>query len=542
MNNQAKPLTAQEGEGPAAPHLQILEEDATGLQGITSGIGRLDERLGGLEEGGVYLFAGPPGPAKLVAALHFLHAGVTLGEKTLLLSSVGPPAILDVARAWGIRLDRAWEDGSLRIFGFRDDFEMRVLRSTDPDDVLKELDRFSTDGVSRIAVDPGSLFLQGGNRTRLGRAFLDWAGRHPATVCATFSIDSGSGLPSAAEWLVHAATGIFLMDRRSDGLHQVQLSRAIPGAPGGESPITLQLTPGKGLEAPDRFPARRRSDRPAGDSDSLLLVSLGGPDSTDLETWARSAFKTQVVTEPLEAVAELQAGGEFGGILVHAPRQRIREAIRACRAIRPMTGAAIVVASDDQVRSTDRVEMLKTGADDCLSGGVDFRELEARIHQAVAAGGKAAPVVGLVGAVTGQPVGGKVPWDVFGKEVRRRSADPALAVFSIVSLHSGAASLDDLETAAAKDLRDEDGDLVTSVSNRCVVLLQGARREPAQAFVRRFTERLSRDRADQAVVAWDLLSFPSDAGQIEAMFEESSQSETPPPPTTGPGGSGGSET
>ena len=34
----------------------------------------------------------------------------------------------------------------------------------------------------------------------------------------------------------------------------------------------------------------------------------------------------------------------------------------------------------------DRVEMLDVGADDCLTGGVDVRELAARIRHAIEAG------------------------------------------------------------------------------------------------------------------------------------------------------------
>ena len=54
---------------------------------VPSGIGPVDERTGGLQQGGSYLIVGTPGPAKMVAALQFLHAGIARGEPVLLLTN-----------------------------------------------------------------------------------------------------------------------------------------------------------------------------------------------------------------------------------------------------------------------------------------------------------------------------------------------------------------------------------------------------------------------------------------------------------------------
>jgi CheY-like chemotaxis protein/KaiC/GvpD/RAD55 family RecA-like ATPase len=489
----------------------------------------------------VYLFAGPPGPGKLVAILQFLQAGLEAGERVMLLVGGEATGILDVARAWGSPLDEAWREGRLEVLGFRDDFEMRVLRSPEPEEALEELDGLASRELTRIAVESGSVFFQGGARTLLGRAFLEWARRHPATVCATFSVDTSETLPSSAEWLVHAASGVFLMDRRPDGLLQVRLNRALPGAPGADDPVTLQLTPGKGLVAPQRFPSRRHSDRPSGDPNHLLLVSLGEPGSLEVETWAKHAFSTEVVTDPLEAVGKLQGDSGFGGVLVHAPRRQMRQAVQACRAIRPLTSAAIVVASDDAIRSTDRIQILEAGADDCLTGGIDFRELDARIRQAASAGGKPASVAGLVPDRSGLPPGGLVARSVLVKEVGRRAMDPSLAVFSLVRLKLADTHPPEAESVLAAAIRDEEGDLAVCGSDECLVLLQGARREPARAFLSRFRAILRSHVDGEPQLLSEIFLHPVEKDRIDELFAGRTQPLTEASEEAWPGGSGETE-
>ena len=538
MENAAKSHTSV-SEGHTEGNLRVKSDGGVGKVGISSGIAALDQRVGGLDPGGVYLISGTPGPAKLVAALQFLHEGRAGGERVFFLTSIEAAGLLEVARAWGFALDRAWEEGSLHIVGFREDFEMRVLRSTEPEDVLEELDRLVPHDVTRIAVDPGSLLLHGGSRTLLGRAFLEWARKHPATVCATFSIDTAETLPSSAEWLVHATSGVFLIDRRSDGLYQVRINRPFPGSPGSDDPVILQLSPGLGLAEPDQSPTRRDSDRPAGDPDHVLLVSLAGTASTDMETWAKGAFTTEVVTEPLDAMTRIQSGSSFGCVLVHAPRGRLREAQQVCRAMRPLTGAAIVFASDDAVRSTDRVNLLEAGADDCLSGGADFRELATRIQQAVAAGGKPAPPVESRRTDSKPLIGGRVPSEIFKREAERRAFDQALSVFGILRLTSPTAPLSELERALSEEVRDEDGDMVTITVDGCVVLLQGARGDAVQAFLNRFRVSFKNKFGRHLDLRAEVTTHPAE--KIRAMLGQLNGSDAEQPIPADPGGSGGQE-
>ncbi len=538
MENAAESKTGKL-EAPRDGHLRVVSDEGLTIPGVSSGILPLDERLGGLEEGGVYLFAGPPGPAKMVAVLQFLHEGVSQGERGLLLSSSDPEGILEVSRAWGFDFGSAWREGTFDIVGFREDFEMRVLRSAEPHDALEELDTLVDPEISRIGVDPGSLFLEGGAKTLLGRAFLEWARRRRATVAVTLSVDSEDGLPSAAEWLVHAATGVFLVGKRPEGLHQISLQQAFPAVAGGDDPVSVILSPGKGLAAPDRFPARRRSDRPAGAADRVLLLSLVEAETSDLEVWVRDTFRADVAGAPLDAVAALRGGATFGSIVVHAPRKRIREAAQACRAMRPLTSAPIIVASDDALRSTDRVTFLEAGADDCLTGGIDFRELGARLRQAVRAGGKPAGQEGVMKAVPRDPIGGVAEPTVLAAEAARRSADPERSVFSLVHLESPSIAPEDLLKVLSGEIRADEGDLVSLGPRGCLILLNGARSGSVRAFLTRVRTGIEAPLGGDADLSEEVVMNPAERERVESMLTRFVASMARNPAPENPGGSSG---
>lgn len=360
-------------------------------------------------------------------------------------------------------------------------------------------------------------------------------------MVATLPVDSDGSLPAAAEWLVHASSGVFLFERRPDGLHQISLQRSFPGMAGSEDPITLQLLPGKGLTAPDRFPTRRRSDRPAGDADRVLLLSLVDPGTSDLEGWVRGAFRADIVETPLEAVAAVRGGGSFGGVLIHAPRRRIREAAQACRAIRPLTAAAIVVASDDAIRSTDRVTFLEAGADDCLSGGVDFRELGARLDQAVKVGGKPHGQGDGVRAVPASLRGGLVDPGSLASEVARRRGDPSNSVFSLVLIGSESAGDAELLDVLAGEIRGDEGDLVSRGREGCLVLLQGARREPARAFLSRVRASLEMKLGGDSALRFQVGTHPAEPELLESLITRFTTATGGGDAPSGPGGPDGPE-
>jgi CheY-like chemotaxis protein len=492
-----------------------------GATAVPLGITPFDERVGGLEPGGTYLVVGTPGPAKMVATLQFLHEGLSRGDHCLLVTNADADGILTVARAWGFDMQEAWENGALQLVGLRDDFELRAIRSIEPVEVLEELDGIVVGEPSRIAVDPGSMFLTGGAKTLLGAAFMTWARRHTGTVLATFSLDGDpSSLPAAADWLINATTGRLIVTRASDGLYQITLARPLPGIQRPEETISLELEPGLGLIRPRELPTRRGADRLGLDRNHVLLVSLGGSHASDLEAWARRTFETDVVAEPFEAVATVQSAATHGCILVHAERRQVRHAVQACRALRPLTPAAIVFASDDAIRSTDRIHILEAGADDCLSGGLDFRELAVRMKQSMALGARPAlvesdskPVARVV------PRAGRVSLETFAEEIRRRADDQNLTFFCVLDVTANGVSPTELEQALVELVRSDAGDMVCGDDDRCLVLLQGTRQKQLGPFLERLRVRLRERTEAEPSAEVTVLSHPSDSSRIQQLVE-----------------------
>ncbi|UCC25986.1 MAG: hypothetical protein JSU98_02580 [Gemmatimonadales bacterium] len=487
------------------------------------GIGPVDERLGGLEKGGSYLVVGPPGPAKMVTALQFLHEGLRSGEATVLLTGADARGLLYAARGWGFDLDEHWRSGALQILGFRDDFELRAARTIAPEEVLEELQGQIPGGVERLAVDPGTLFLGGGIKTLLGGAFLRWVRGQEATVCVTFSVDTETGrLPSSADWLVHGTTGRLVVVPTAGGLFEMSLIRSVPHEADEEAPVSLQLKPGAGMVRPEAFPSRRRRDREGLDRRRLLLVSLADAPARDLKMWAETTFEAAVVTDPFDAVNEIQAQTGHGSVVVHASRGQVRDAIRACRALRPLTQAALVFVSDDAIRSMDRVQLFEAGADDCLSGGVDFRELELRLTQAMST--NARPMVqdeDSAGEETdgGRTEGGRLDPAAFRSEVLRRASTSDLGVFSLLTVSATGIKSARLVEIMDAEIRDEDGDLLCDGAEP-MVLLQGARAAQAEPFLDRLRARVGAESGrKKRELSVEVLSHPVDGEQIRSLLE-----------------------
>ena len=325
-------------------------------------------------------------------------------------------------------------------------------------------------------------------------------------------------LPSAADWLINATTARLALDHRDGGLLQITHLRAVPDPDGRSEVVTVELKSGEGLVAPTSFPSRRGADRGDVDTNRLLLLSLDEAHASDLETWADRTFDTDLVGDALGAVAQVQEDRAYGCVIVHAPRTKVRDALTACRALRPLTKAAIVFASDDAIRSTDRIQLLEAGADDCLSGGIDFRELALRVRQAMASGAR--PVVPRAEATELTPVvpegwdGGSVDRELFDTETRRRAESPELAFFCVLTIFAD--SLPSSETAriVADLVRSDEGDLVCDDGDRCLALLQGAREGQVEGFVKRLRATLGKAVGSKKGVSIEVLGHPADEEAI----------------------------
>ncbi|MEE9470432.1 MAG: ATPase domain-containing protein [Gemmatimonadota bacterium] len=504
---------------------------------VLTGIEPLDKRWGGLMAPGVHVVAGAPGSGKLLCVLQFLNAGISAGRSVAFLSALSPEKVFREARGWGLELEDAWKHGQLRLLTFRADFQRRVLSAAVPEEMYEEFSELLAGGVERIGIDPGAALWETHAGSEPGARFMEWAEGTGSIVLATLPGGLEEALPAATEWVVQTAAGILLLERLPSGRYQLWPRRLSP-PPESAGPITLEAAVGRGFVEPTGTLDRRRTDAPTEAASRLYLLDLTEELPAEVQGWAGGRFQLTVGREPLELVELLQRGEAYGQILVYLDRSRVEDAVQACRVIRSMSPAPVFLASDDTLRSTDRVRVLEAGATDVLSGHPSIAELEARIRRAAAssrgdgARGREARRVALDSDASSDGKASPGP-DLLAKEpfagaVTKRLA--ARGIFALVRLTAGESVRRALQDALLAQIRREAGDLVGSFGSGYCVLLEGIRRDQAQAFLGRVLDGLPAGSGEASGVAAEVLSSMTDAERIRAILGDSQ-------PTTGRAGS-----
>lgn len=489
---------------------------------MRTGIQPLDERLGGLRPGGLYVVAGVPGSGRLLALLQVLAAGLEEGERVALLSAAGPDRVLEEAAHWGIDLRKSWQKDELRLLSFKPEFERRLLSAADPGEVFEELSGFLEGGVARLAVHPGTPLWETRSGTSAASHFVRWAESADATCWVTLASDLEDTLSAATEWVLESAAGVFHLERLPGGLHELRIRHLSPPA-GFEGPITLSSAQGRGLGPPAGPPARRRTDVTAGSETKLALVRLGAELPGDVAAWLDASFEVVEEAEPLGVVERLQDGEGLGLILLFAARGRMGDAARACRVIRGLTPTPILVATDDRVRSTDRVRALEAGASDVVDAPLAVPELASRFRRARSSASPDA----VPRSEAGAPAGSDEMFspDRLAELVRDRLGRPEWRAFALLRIRGRGVSEDRLVEALLAQTRTEEGDAVGRLGGRFAVLLSGARSDQARAFA----ERVRRSLADRgAEIEVETLSGLADRERIEAALGEAGAATSSP--------------
>lgn len=473
---------------------------------MKTGIEPLDRRLGDLTPGRLHVLAGGPGSGRLVALFQFLAEGLEAGARVGLVGAIPPERLMEQSRHWGFRLEESWRDGRLRLLSFTPDFERRLLSAAEPEEVFAELGRLlgAMEGLERLGIHPGSPLWETRSGTNLASQFVGWTESLNATTWATLASDLEDTLTTATEWVLQAAAGLFHLERLPDGLHQLTVRRLSPPAAIGET-ITLEAVPGRGLVAPSARPGRRETDPAPGSEGRLAIVRLAPALPAELEAWAHSGHPNVVESkQAIELVERLQGGETFGLILVYLEGERIEAAVRACRVLGRLTEAPILVATEDRLRSGDRVRVLEAGARDILSAPLSLAELASRSQRVRVSGEGRGPAPGS-GAPTGEAPG-MLDEPFFTAAVRQRLAHPEWRIFTLVQLQPPAGMTERLLKALRSEVRDETGDLVGSLAGGFGVLLHGAEVQHAERFLRRVRKALGIEDVPLGVRIWSGLT------------------------------------
>ncbi len=488
------------------------------MKRIITGIGPFDQLTGGIRAGGVYVIAGVPGSGKFVALLQFLNTGVAAGESVALLSATPPQRVFEQADHLGFALEQAWKRGKLRLLGFTDNFERLLQRAADPDDVFKELSAFAGNEVSRLAIDPGKPLWETKAGTALGNRFVHWAESSTTTTWVTLGSDLSESLSPATEWVLQTASGVLKIERLPNGSRQLWIRRISPPTD-SQGPISLELVPRKGLQQLSGRFDRRRTDAPIGAERRLILLNLADKVPAEIAGWARSKYDVVELDQALTLIARLQDGEAFGVILAYVDRRRSRDAVEACRALRPLTAAPIIVVADDRLRASDRTSALDAGANDFLSDNFSIAELASRIERAIQSTRGLSPSRRCQGIPARTAPAVTAEQSEFSKGVRERLAATDGTMFTLVRVAAEHDGDELIGRVLAKQIRSDVGDVVGRTATGYGVVLQGARPNQAAAFLGRVQDALERAGLGDRRLDIELYNSATEASRIVEVLE-----------------------
>lgn len=466
---------------------------------VKSGIGPLDDRLGGILPGRCYVLSGSPGTGKSIACLEFLHAALEAGETAALLTHDDPDDLLAQGDFLGLELSAALADERFILLRYQLDFARRFGRAADPAIAFEELRRMLGDRVpARLAIDSVSPFVDAGTASGAGiialLQFLDEVG---ATSMLTYPGDLSGRYDRRLEPLAQRAGAILHLSTERDRTGLIEI-RKVRFAASSSAPISYVIRPGVGFVSAGDALTRRAEDVPEATRRKILLLADGSEPSSEVPQILGSVFDVAIRPAGPGTLAQV-ARIPVGALLVEARRESIDHALTLVREMRRSgVRSPIALITPSRLRSNDRTRALRAGADDFLVS-LHPEELLLRIEALIQRGrSTAVPMPDRIADLRSNG-GGVFDEHAFRNAVQAQIAADGLAFFTVLRLTpaaggSGAAAADQaarlerLAKAAHDSMRVDGGDLVGIVAGAVTVYLHSARRKDVDPFVHRVRE------------------------------------------------------
>ena len=487
---------------------------------IKSGIGPLDERLGGITPSRPYVLTGAPGTGKSVACLEFLHAALDEGGTAALLTHDDPSDLLAQGDYLGLDLGAALEDQRFIVLRYQLDFTRKFARTADPSVAFDELTRLLGDRTpQRIAVDSISPIVEAGTASgACVTALLNFLEGIGATSLVTHSGDLAGRFDRRLEPLTQRAAAILHLSAERDRTGTLEI-RKVRFAVSSTAPISFVIRPGMGIVAADEGLARRANDIPEETRRKLLVLSEGQAFPPELLQPLRTRFDVAVRERAESAFAQL-AQSALGAVLLNVSRESIDQALGLVRELRRGgSRSPIALVTTFTLRSHDRARALRAGADDFFVA-LHPEEFLLRVESLVQRGRSTAVVSAEpMVAVPDSPDGtGILDDSAFRDAVQAHCASDALAFFTLVRLapRDDDAATEELASLARNQIRREGGDFVGRVDGAVAVYLHSARRKDVDPFVRRMREAWRA--AGNGELDVTTAAYPSEETAMQAML------------------------
>ena len=434
---------------------------------MKSGIGPLDERLGGIIPGRPYVLTGAPGTGKSVACLEFLHAALDEGGTAALLTHDDPSDLLAQGEYLGLDLASALEEERLVVLRYQLDFSRKFARTADPAIAFDELTRLLGDRMpQRIAVDSISPIVEAG--TASGAcvvALLDFLDRVGATSLITHPGDVAGRFDRRLEPLTQRSAAIFHLSAERDRTGTLEVKK-VRFAVKSAAPISFVIRPGMGIAAANDGLARRANDISDETLRSLLVLSEQQTFAPELLHALRARFDVAVRERAESAFSQL-AQSALGAVLLNVTRDSIDQALGLVRELRRGgSRSPIALVTTFTLRSHDRARALRAGADDFLVA-LHPEEFMLRVEALVQRGRSSAvvtpePLVAMPEATDGT---GVLDESAFRDAVQAHCTADSLAFFTLIRFAptEDAGDAGQLATLARQQIRRDGGDFVGRV-------------------------------------------------------------------------------
>jgi KaiC/GvpD/RAD55 family RecA-like ATPase len=496
---------------------------------ISTGIGELDQRLGGLTPGRYYLLTGTPGAGKTSACLHFLAEGLRAGEQCAILTQENPDDLFAQAQFIGQDFHRAVADESLALLQYRLDFSDNYSRVGNPRVVAHELiEVLGGNRPRRLVVDSILPFIQAGGAMH-GAATSLVHMMEELQACAYFTVPGDLGDSFYARLydpLVSGTAGVLHFEILRDDVRQVSI-RKIRQAPVSTEPLRFLIRPGLGIvEIPDGTP----SVEPVANERRVALINSGGFLGGDLYASLDRAYELDTFTSTDEAMPRVRDG--YALVLVAVDPVTADSALSFVRTVRRTSGVPIVLVSHaDGLRAVTKSRAVRAGADDFLAIEESAQGLLARVEAARARGPRDTETRMRTERLFVQPRDADqrpmpLPENEIARAVRHHARTAEHPFFALVRLKAPEQVLDSAWQALARGLRLADGDLIAhgERSGEIVVYLYDISRRHARELLSRI---FSADpKFDDVDVRVD--HYPADAPRIDAWLNETHAPEAAP--------------
>lgn len=487
-----------------------------------TGIAALDSRIGGLVRGRHYLLDGAPGAGKSSAALQYLGAGLSAGERCLVLTQDDPADLLSQAEYLGFDFRSAAEAERLVVIRFRLDFARSYARAADPARAFAELmDHVREHEPSRFVIDSMSPFLEAGRATDEALAglpeFLD--SLHCTSLLVVPGDLSETAYSRIYDRVIASSAGIFHFESVKGHVRQLSIRKLRQPVESSED-LRFVIRPGVGIV--EHETVQHREELPA--ELRRRIIVLNGNAALSDELWVALERVHDVVGyESTEhAFAEL-VGGRYGALIIGISPRDTERSFNLTRELRRAgNGAPILFVSPSQgLRGSTRARGLRAGGDDFLTDALSPEEFIERIEVARERGHRRNLSDAELQPLVLQPIEVDGSFRILEEQRFRsiltekllRTAHP---FFALVRIDAPGLETSEAWAALCSSLRMKEGDLGALVDDETIVLyLHDVRRRHVDALLRRIST-VHPGLGDPSRMG--VYCYPADRSEVEAWL------------------------